>query len=67
MIAIELGSTVRRAHLPNLLAKKSFSIVSWPILASSFSSARADAASASTPTLESNARPALSNSCFFHA
>jgi hypothetical protein len=33
MRAIELGSTVRRAHLPNLLAKKSFSIVSWPILA----------------------------------
>ena len=33
MLAIELGSTVRRAHLPNLLAKKSFSIVSWPIFA----------------------------------
>ena len=32
MRAIELGSTVRRAHLPNLLAKKLFSIVSWPIL-----------------------------------
>jgi hypothetical protein len=29
----EFGSTVRRAHLPNLLAKKLFSIVSWPILA----------------------------------
>jgi hypothetical protein len=29
MRAIELGSTVRRAHLPNLLAKKLFSIVSW--------------------------------------
>jgi hypothetical protein len=28
MGVLELGSTVRRAHLPNLLAKKSFSIVS---------------------------------------
>src|SRR3974390_602281 len=35
MMAIELGSTVRRAHVPNLLTKKSFSIVSCPILGSS--------------------------------
>src|SRR5262249_18175821 len=67
MGALELGSTVRRAHLTNLLAKKSFSIVSWPILACSFSISRADAASASVPILASNARAALSRSCFFHA
>ena len=33
MRLVELGSAIRRAHLPNLLAKKSFSIVSCPILA----------------------------------
>jgi hypothetical protein len=33
MVAVELGSAVRRAHLSNLVAKKTFSIVSWPILA----------------------------------
>ena len=53
-----------RAHLPNLLAKKLFSIVSWPILACSFSISRADAASASSPTFGSNARAAWSSSCF---
>ena len=45
--------------------EKSFSIVSWPILACSFSISRAHAASASSPTLGSNARAAWSSSCFF--
>jgi len=67
MGAVELGSTVRRAHPPNLLTKKSFSIVSCPILACSFSISRADAASASFPTFGSNARAAWSISGFFHA
>lgn len=35
--AIEHSSTVRRAHLPDLRAKKSRSTVSCPILACSFS------------------------------
>ena len=35
--AIEHRSAVRRAHRPDLLAKKSFSIVNRPILACSFS------------------------------
>src|ERR1700730_935917 len=44
--AIEHLSTIRRAHLPDLLAKKSRSTVSCPILACSFSTSRSRAVSA---------------------
>src|SRR5438874_4447180 len=40
MRAVEPGSAVRRAHLPDLLAKKSRSTVSCPIFACSFSISR---------------------------
>ena len=59
MIAIEHRSAVRRAHRPDLLAKKSRSTVSCPILACSCSISRSRAASASRPTPGSNARAAL--------
>jgi hypothetical protein len=67
MVAIELGSAVRRAHRPNPFAKKSFSIVNWPILACSRSISRSAWASASCPTFGSNARAACSCSGFFQA
>ena len=46
-IPVELRSTIRGAHFPNLVAKKSFSIVSCPIFACSSSISRRAATSAS--------------------
>src|SRR4029077_9559076 len=62
--AIEHSSTVRRAHLPDLRAKKSRSTVSCPILACSFSISRSRVSSLSRPTPASKARAACSRSCF---
>nr|WP_228411370.1 hypothetical protein [Bradyrhizobium barranii] len=44
MIALKQSSAIRRAHLPDLLAKKSRSTVNCPILAWSFSTSSSWAA-----------------------
>src|SRR6516164_10894739 len=49
MIALKQSSAIRRAHLPDLLAKKSRSTVNCPILAWSFSTSSSWAASPSRP------------------
>jgi len=56
--AVEHRSAVRRARLPDLLAKKSRSTVSWPILACSRAMSRSCAVSSFGPTPGSKARPA---------
>jgi hypothetical protein len=56
-IALNEPTAVRGAHLPDLLAKKSRSTKSWPILACSFSISRSRSAAPSPPPF-SNARAA---------
>jgi len=56
--AVEHRSAIRSAHLPDLLAKKSRSTVSCPILACNRSISRSCVVSASRPTPGSNARAA---------
>jgi hypothetical protein len=60
VVAVEQRPAVRGAHLPDLLAKKSRSTVSWPILAWSFSISRSRTLSSSRPMPGSNARAACS-------
>src|SRR5438270_13368341 len=67
VLAIDERASVRCAHLPDLLAKKSRSTVNCPILACSFSISRSRAASPSLPTPVSKARAACSSNCFFQA
>src|SRR4029077_7467205 len=67
MSAIDERPTIRDAHLPDLLAKKSRSTVNCPILACSFSISRSRLTSPSLPAPASKARAACSSSCFFQA
>ena len=55
---VRQSSAIRRAHLPDLLDKKSRSTVNCPILAWSFSTSSSWAASPSRPAPASNARTA---------
>ncbi len=59
----EQRSAVRRAHLPDLLAKKSRSTDNCPIFACSFSISRSRASSPSRPTPGSKAPAPCSCSC----
>src|SRR5579875_2713244 len=66
VLAVDELAAVRGAHRPDLLAKKSRSTMSWPILACRRSISRSRSAAAS-PLPLSNARAAWSKSRFFQA